>query len=163
MNFGDLIANSTLGKKLFRDDLSERSKVRKELVESISALHKKLKNLPTVRIVEIDTEIKRTEQKLKEMKSKRSELVELENKARQSILDQIKLNEAALRKQAPAVVLKAIYSIHDRLNSRTLITVQQSALAKSLLEELNALITCLDDDFILKSVSDIESKAAVNL
>ncbi len=162
-NLAGLFSHSSMGKALFKQDLSEKAQVRKSLLDKTAELHKALKNISTARIQESDKEIKAAEQKLKDLKAKRSALISADIQARQSLMQQVKANDAELIRQSPACLVNLSLTIMERINRLGMLTSAQSELAKSLLSELSDLTSCLDDNQILSKVSDIETRMLAGL
>ncbi|MGY6278301.1 hypothetical protein [Methylomonas sp. MgM2] len=163
MNFMNIFGGSNLGRQFFKDDLSEKAKPRKALVDKIAALKKELAGLSTKPVKDVDAEIKKAETKLNELREKRGELLAVDHQNREALLKQIKMAETELKSQTPVIVANCRRALYDRVKSKTLLTNDESRLAKALFDELTGLTNCLDDAAILKSVADIENRAAAGL
>lgn len=160
MNLRDLIGKSAIGQKLLQEDLKDRAKDRKVIVDQIATLKKQLSELSTKPIASVEAEIKKVEAQLAQLRDKRSKLIIDDQHARNEINRQIKQAEAELSRNAPIVVASAMSSIHERLRAKSSLLHEEGVLVKSLLSELEGLVFCLDDEKVMRAVQDIESRAA---
>lgn len=160
MNILNLIATSSLCKRLFAEDLADKASDRKKLVLKLSSLEKSLSELQNKDIIKLDAEIKSTEARLVVLREKRQSLIIQDNQDRESLIKQIKTAELQLRRQTPACLIAAQTAIRAKLGGKTFVYQEQVNLAQDLLKEIGGLLYCLDEEHVLQRAVEIEAAAA---
>ncbi len=158
MNLANLLPKAFVA-SMFADDLTRNAASRKAVFDQLKFARKQLQDLSVKSIVEIDSEIQKTEKKLLDLKANRALLIMKDSAARQALADKIKKLEVEIQRQAPAIIKSCRYSIMDKIRHKGLITSAEALLAKQLLDELDTLTLSVDDGLICKSVEVIERKA----
>lgn len=160
MNILNLITNSSIGKRLFAEDLADRASDRKKWVTELSSLKKRLTELQNKNLIKLDADIKSAEAQLATLREKRQALIIQDNQARESLIKQIKTAELELKRQAPACLIAAQSAIRQKLGGKSFVYQDQVNLANDLLNEIGSLLYCLDDAQILQRAVEIEAAAA---
>lgn len=163
MNIQKLLSNSSIMQGIFKTDLKDKSKGRGDLVKKIDALRKELANLSTKPISDIEADIKKTEIQLAKLKEQRVSLIIADRTARDTLSKQIKAAEHELKRECPIIVGNAIELIHERIKTKSVLLERDSVAVNGLLNDLNSLVFCTDEEKIMAKVADIEARAAALL
>lgn len=157
MDLLKLFVRSSLGQKLFAEDLQNRSKERTAVIGRISQYQKEMAGLSIKPITEAAKRVKDAENALAGAKEAYCQAVHADNQNRQTLERQIKLERAKLNASTPMVINAALDRLNELLNGKVVNSLASDA-AQSIRGELIALRMCPDDKTLLDRVAMLEQR-----